>query len=126
MPKESISQIPVQAFSVNGGTDLVMISQYTGNPSAPYVTRKATLSVAGSQGAFIYKGYFTLLAGQSSMFVPVPGATVTSSMDLPAPLTLHAAQAVSTTWYTMQSGGFTVNYANNSYTDRNFMFSLAF
>lgn len=40
MPGESISQIPQQALTVDGLRDVLEISQYTGNPSALYVTRK--------------------------------------------------------------------------------------
>lgn len=40
MSGESISQIPLQATSINGQTDLLELSQYTGNLSAPYVTKK--------------------------------------------------------------------------------------
>lgn len=40
MPGQSISQIPLTATSVNAAADLLIISQATGNPSAPYVTKK--------------------------------------------------------------------------------------
>lgn len=52
MPGESISKIAQQALSVNPIADLLMISQATGNPSAPYITRKITPGlIAGSPSA---------------------------------------------------------------------------
>ena len=41
MSGETISSLP-QAVSINGLTDFTVVSQATGNPSAPYVSRKAT------------------------------------------------------------------------------------
>ena len=47
MSGETISSLP-QAVGINGLTDFTVVSQATGNPSAPYVSRKATaLLLAG-------------------------------------------------------------------------------
>jgi hypothetical protein len=126
MPGESISQIPQQALHI-GSQDLLMISQYTGNPSAPYVTKKAAVGLLPSVATFFAAGFFTLTPNATSTIVPVTGCLPTSVMPLPCPLyegTGHAANDIPTTSYTMGTDLFTVNHANNPRTDRKFMFIL--
>ena len=126
MPGESISQIPQQALVI-GSQDLLMISQYTGNPSAPYVTKKAAVGLLPSVASYFTVGDFTLAANTTSTIVPMTGCVPTSSFGgVPWPQTLHAANAIDTTYYTMGTDEITINHASNSLTDRKFGFVLFF
>lgn len=101
-----------------------MISQYTGNPSAPYVTKKAAVGLL-SGGGYFTVGDFTLAANTTSTIVPLTGCVPTSSFSgVPWPQTLHAANAIDTTYYTMGTDEITINHASNSLTDRKFGFVL--
>ncbi len=124
MPGQSISQIPLQALSVNGGTDFMEVSQATGNPSAPYVTKRVLIGVFAPATSFT-KGVFTLDPGVTSTVVPLTGCLPTSSFGgMPWPKTPHAANAFGTTYFIMGTDEFTVIHANNSLVDREFGFVL--
>ena len=81
MPGESISQIPQQANVINGPNDLLMISQWTGNPSAPYVTKKASAAlvasafittVPASAEYFINGGGVPIIVGLGGPYMTIP------------------------------------------------------
>lgn len=125
MPSESISQIPQQAIVVNGAMDLLEISQWTGNISAPYVTKKINPSLLVNAGSYI-TGEFTLLSGQTTTPISIPGlrAGLSRLSGLPAPLTAHAAASVASTWYTINTDQLLATHANNSQTDRRFSYAV--
>lgn len=73
------------------------------------------------------RGSFTLTPSATSTIVPVTGCLPTSQLaGVPWPQTLHAANALDTTSYTMGTGEIVVNHANNPLTDRTFGFVIFF
>jgi hypothetical protein len=87
MPGESISQIPIQATGINGATDLLMISQYTGIPGAEYVTRKATATQVAS--AFINK-----IPATAQYFIIGGGGPVQAGPASGGPLVINFAATI--------------------------------
>jgi hypothetical protein len=122
MTNVPISQLP-PTLSLNGTTDYLEISQYVG-PPVNYASRKILAKTVNSPAAFLTAGTFTLVANATSTIVPVTGCSATSIMSCPCPLTASAAASMASTEYTMQSNQFTVTHANNTKTDRTFMYVL--
>jgi hypothetical protein len=127
MPGESISQIPQQALVI-GSKDLLMISQYTGNLSAPYVTKKAAVGLLPSVASYFTVGRFTLDSFASSTTVVVLGCLPTSTFGgLPCPLTPSAGNDVSAgISFAMGTGEFIVYHANNPGSSRTFSYVIYF
>lgn len=129
MPSEKISQLP-PAIAVSGSNDYLEIAHFVG--AQGYVSQKITpiqfiTLIAGFAGVAAFTtGQFTLNANATSTAVLVAGCKPTSTMPTPCPITAHAANDMGTTSYTMQTGQFTVTLANNSRTDRTFMYLLFF
>lgn len=122
MANVTITQLPV-AIAINGAADYVEISQYAG-PPVNYISKRVTPKVLYSPSSFSTTGTFTLNANSTTTIVSVVGCSATSVMSCPCPLTVSAAASMASTEYNMQSGQFVVTHANNTKTDRTFMYVL--
>lgn len=74
----------------------------------------------------IATGTFTLQAGQTSQFVPITGATASSSFwGSPWAMSADAAASMAGSWYSpFVAGGFTANFPANAEVDREFGYAV--
>ena len=114
MSGEPISQLPT-AITLSGGSDYLIISQYTGNPVAPYISRKILAGNLAGPGGFTTGGTLSInmAGGTTSYTLSNAGITPVSRLQL-TPQTQMAANLMPQLWVPPATAGqFLIEFVND-------------